>query len=177
MPVEQREAPVPHLPTLLASLKVLVVDDEHYMRKVVRTMLMAIGVRTVYDAPDGINGLEAIRTYAPDLVIVDWGMPGLDGAGFVRMVRSPETFPYPDVPIIMLTGNGQRERVVEAMRVGVNEFLLKPVSSRGLQDRIVSVFAKPRRVVKQGNYYGPEPRRLSTDTIEDPLVSRLVLFQ
>lgn len=165
------------LPALLASIKVLVVDDEHYMCKVVRTMLMSIGVRTIYDAPDGIAGLEAIRTYAPDLVIVDWGMPGLDGGGFVRMVRSPDTFPYPDVPIIMLTGHGQRERVVEAMRVGVNEFLLKPVSSRGLQDRIVSVFAKPRRVVKQGSYYGPEPRKLPVESIEDPFVSRLVLFE
>ena len=65
-----------------AATKVLVVDDEHYMRKVVRTLLMSIGVRTIYEAPDGPAGLELIRTTAPDVVIVDWEMPGLDGADF-----------------------------------------------------------------------------------------------
>jgi CheY-like chemotaxis protein len=148
--------------TLLSSIKVLVVDDEHYMRKVIRTLLMSIGVRNIYEAPDGLAGLEAIRNLAPDIVILDWEMPGLDGPSFVRMVRSPETFQFPDVPIIMLTGHGERSRVVEAVRIGVNEFLLKPVSSKGLKDRIVSVLAKPRPVVQSGDYYGPAPRKLSS---------------
>src|SRR5471030_2232953 len=117
------------LAELFAATKVLVVDDEHYMRKVVRTLLMSIGVRTIYEAPDGPTGLETIRTAAPDVVIVDWQMPRLDGASFVRMVRSPETFPYPTEPILMLTGQGERPAVAEAVQVGVNEFLLKPVSS------------------------------------------------
>jgi two-component system chemotaxis response regulator CheY len=145
-----------------ANTKVLVVDDEHYMRKVVRTLLMSVGVRTVYEAPDSPSGLESIRSMAPDVVILDWEMPGLDGAGFVRMVRSPDTFPFPDIPIIMLTGHGDRRRVVEAVSIGVNEFLLKPVSSKALQDRLISVLAKPRPLVKSGEYYGPAPRRMAT---------------
>jgi CheY-like chemotaxis protein len=140
--------------------KVLVVDDEHYMRKVVRTMLMSIGVRTIYEAADGPAGLELIRTISPDVVVLDWEMPGLDGAAFVRMVRSPETFPYPDVPIIMLTGHGARSRVIEAVQIGVNEFLLKPVSSKALQDRLIAVLANPRPLVNSGTYYGPAPRKL-----------------
>jgi two-component system chemotaxis response regulator CheY len=155
------------LPALFAATKVLVVDDEHYMRKVVRTLLMSIGVRTIYEAPDGPTGLETIRTMAPDVVIVDWQMPGLDGASFVRMVRSPETFPYPDVPIIMLTGHGERSRVIEAVQIGVNEFLLKPVSSKSLHSRMVSVLTKPRTVVKAGAYYGPLPRNLAATMNED----------
>jgi CheY-like chemotaxis protein len=145
-----------------AATKVLVVDDEHYMRKVVRTLLMTVGVRTVYEAPDGPAGLELIRSMAPDVVILDWEMPGLDGAGFVRMVRSPDTFPFPDIPIIMLTGHGERRRVIEAVSIGVNEFLLKPVSSKALQDRLISVIAKPRELVKSGDYYGPAPRKMAT---------------
>jgi two-component system chemotaxis response regulator CheY len=145
-----------------AATKVLVVDDELYMRKVVRTLLMSVGVRTVYEAPDGPSGLEFIRNMAPDVVILDWEMPGLDGAGFVRMVRSPETFPFPDIPIIMLTGHGERRRVVEAVSIGVNEFLLKPVSSKALQDRLISVLTKPRALVKSGDYYGPAPRKMAT---------------
>src|SRR5471032_3105475 len=149
------------LAALLAATKVLVVDDEHYMRKVVRTLLMSIGFRTIYEAPDGPTGLETIRTMAPDVVIVDWQMPGLDGASFVRMVRSPETFPFPNVPIIMLTGHGERSRVVEAVKIGVNEFLLKPVSVKALQDRMVSVLTRPREVVRSGDYYGPLPRKMA----------------
>ena len=78
------------------------------------------------------------------------------------MVRSPATFPFPDVPIIMLTGHGERSRVIEAVKIGVNEFLLKPVSVKALQDRMVSVLTKPREVVKSGDYYGPVPRKLAT---------------
>ncbi len=141
-----------------ATIKVLVVDDEHYMRKVVRTLLMSIGVRTVYEAADGITGLDTIRTMSPDVVIVDWQMPGLDGRGFVRMVRSPDTFPYPDIPIIMLTGHAERSRVIEAMQSGVHEFLLKPVSSKALADRLSAVLNNPRKLVRNGTYYGPEPR-------------------
>ena len=144
-----------------AAAKVVVVDDEHYMRKVVRTMLMSIGVRQVHEAPDGPAGLDVIRAVAPDVVILDWQMPGLDGPAFVRIVRSPETFPYPDVPIIMLTGHGERSRVVEAVKIGVNEFLLKPVSVKALQDRMTSVLTRPREIVKSGDYYGPMPRKMA----------------
>jgi two-component system, chemotaxis family, chemotaxis protein CheY len=148
----------------LAAAKVVVVDDEHYMRKVVRTMLLSVGVQNIniHDAPDGPAGLDLICAVAPNVVILDWQMPGLDGPAFVRMVRSPATFPFPDVPIIMLTGHGERSRVVEAVKIGVNEFLLKPVSVKALQDRMVSVLTKPREVVKSGAYYGPVPRKLFT---------------
>jgi CheY-like chemotaxis protein len=148
------------LAAIFAATKVLVVDDELYMRKVVRTLLMSIGVRTIYEAADGPAGLEMIRSVAPDVVIVDWEMPGLDGSGFVRIVRSPETFPFPNVPIIMLTGHGERSRVIEAVQVGVNEFLLKPVSSKSLQDRLMAVLTSPRPFVRSGDYYGPAPRKM-----------------
>jgi two-component system chemotaxis response regulator CheY len=146
----------------LVRLKVLIVDDERTMRKVTRSLLHAIGIRTVYEANDGNSGLEAIRMHSPDVVIVDWEMPSPNGPEFVRAVRSPETFPLPDVPIIMLTGHGERSRVVEAVRLGVNEFLLKPVSTKALLARFVSLIVQPRRMVKKTDYYGPEPREISS---------------
>jgi CheY-like chemotaxis protein len=147
---------------LLCSRKILVIDDEHYTRKVIRTLLMSMGVRSVQEASDGESGLDMIRTVAPDIVLVDWEMPGLDGPGFVRAVRSPETFPHPDIPIIMLTAHGERSRVVEAARLGIHEYLLKPISSQALQARLMSVITHPRKMVRRGDYYGPEPRKLST---------------
>ena len=157
---EQRLAP--NIEEQIRSLKVLVVDDEHYSRKVIHSLLIAIGVKEILEANDGVKGLDAIRTHAPDLVIVDWEMPGLNGTEFTRVVRSPGTFPYPDVPIIMLTGHAERSLVVAAVKVGVDEYLLKPVSSQGLRARIVSVLTKPRNIVQKNGYYGPEPRKFSS---------------
>lgn len=147
---------------LLAATRVLIVDDEYFSRKVIRTLLLSIGVTDIHDADEGMKGLHAITTVMPDLVLVDWEMPGLDGAEFVRRVRSPDSFPLPNVPIIMLTGHAERRRVVEAVRLGVHEYLLKPVSSNALRARVVSVLAKPRNIVRVGDYYGPEPRKMSS---------------
>jgi two-component system, chemotaxis family, chemotaxis protein CheY len=171
MPIDTRS-----IEARLAAIKVLIVDDEHYMRKVVRTLLMGIGVRTTYEAADGPAGLEMIRSVSPDLVILDWEMPGLDGAGFVRMVRSPQTFPLPEIPIIMLTGHGERSRVIHAIEIGVNEFLLKPVSSKALRDRIVAVLTKPRPLVKSGDYYGPAPRKLANIHEDNDNAGHLVML-
>ncbi len=171
MPIDTRS-----LESRIASMKILIVDDEHYMRKVVRTLLMGIGVRTTYEAADGPAGLEMIRSVSPDLVILDWEMPGLDGAGFVRMVRSPQTFPLPEIPIIMLTGHGERSRVIQAIELGVNEFLLKPVSSKALRDRIVAVLTKPRPLVRSGDYFGPTPRKLANIHEDNDNAGHLVML-
>ena len=100
------------------------------MRKVIRTLLLSMGVTNVHDAPDGASGLDAIGALDPDVVILDWQMDGMNGPEFVRRVRARRRFPHPNVPIIMLTGHGEHSRVVEAMRLGVHEFLVKPVSAR-----------------------------------------------
>ena len=139
-----------HISSLLQSTKVLVVDDEFYSRKVVRTLLMAMGVTHIYDADNGAKGLEAARAVAPDVILVDWEMPGMNGAAFSKAVRNPGGFPYPNIPIIMLTGHSERWRVEEALRLGVNEYLLKPISGTLLCDRLVATLTKPRLSSKVG---------------------------
>jgi two-component system, chemotaxis family, chemotaxis protein CheY len=153
-------SPSKRMQARIETARVLIVDDDHYMRRVVRAMLYSIGVRNVHEAEDGMSGLEKICVHNPDVVIVDWEMPVIDGARFVQMVRSPTEFPVPDVPIIMLTGHGDRWRVLEAARLGAHEYLLKPVSTKALYDRIVSVLTNPRPTVRVGGYYGPMPRKL-----------------
>lgn len=146
----------------IMALRVLIVDDEFTMRKVTRSLLLAIGVTKIREAIDGCSGLDAICDFAPDVVILDWEMPKPNGPDFVRMVRSPGSFPMPDVPIIMLTAYGERSRVLEAVKCGVNDFLVKPVSTKALMTRLVSLIAKPRKMVKKGDYYGPEPRPVAS---------------
>jgi YesN/AraC family two-component response regulator len=133
----------------------------------IRNLLVNCGIKDIYEAADGIAALDTIRTVGPDVVILDWEMPFLSGAELVRIVRSPGVFPVPDVPIIMLSGHGERWRVVEAVRLGVNEYLIKPVSAKALYDRLVSITTQPRPAVQLGDYYGPEPRKLASDTVED----------
>jgi len=152
----------------IQSLAILVVDDNAYTRKMVRTLLLNCGVKDVYEAGDGVVALDAIRSLAPDVVILDWEMPLLNGAELVRIVRSPGVFPAPDIPIIMLSGYGERWRVVEAMRLGVHEYLIKPVSAKSLYDRLLAIVMRPRPVVQQGDYYGPEPRKLIPQAVERP---------
>ena len=152
----------PELAQRIANLKVLVVDDELTMRKVTRSLLQAIGVQAIFEAHDGRAGLDAVCAMTPDIVILDWEMPSPNGPEFMRHLRSPANFPLPDVPVIMLTAYGERSRVVEAVRLGVNEYLLKPVSSSALLARLIAILTKPRRMVKNGDYYGPEPRTFSS---------------
>jgi CheY-like chemotaxis protein len=152
---------------LIQSLGVLVVDDNQYMRKMIRNLLVNCGIKDIYEAADGIAALDSIRTMAPDVVILDWEMPMLSGPELVRIVRSPGVFPMPDIPIIILTGHCERWRVVEAVRLGVNEYLTKPVSAKALYDRLLSITTQPRPVVQLGDYYGPEPRKLVADVVDD----------
>jgi len=146
------------LEELIRTIKILIVDDDYHMRKVVRAMLTAIGVREIFDANDGMSGLQAICAINADIVILDWEMPQVGGAEFIRSVRSPGAFPVPNVPIIVLSGHGERSCVVEATRLGANEYLLKPVSTKTLFDRLASVLTRPRPMVRIGDYYGPKPR-------------------
>jgi two-component system, chemotaxis family, chemotaxis protein CheY len=158
---------------LIGSLCILVVDDNQYMRKMIRNLLVNCGVKEIYEAPDGISALDTIRTVGPDVVILDWEMPLLSGAELVRIVRSPGVFPVPDVPIIMLSGHGERWRVVEAVRLGVNEYLVKPVSAKALYDRLVAIITQPRPAVQLGDYYGPEPRKLANEADQADLLSSI----
>jgi len=143
---------------LIENLGILVVDESLYMRKLTRMMLMNIGAKTIYEAADGVAALDAIRSANPDVAVIDWDLPVLSGLQVVKIVRSPDVFPKPHLPIIMLSASASRADVAEAMRLGVHEFLLKPTSPRALQDRLLSIVIKPRQMVQVGDHYVPEPR-------------------
>jgi len=160
---------------LVKTTRVLVVDDDHYMRKLLRSLLLSNGIKEIHEAQNGTTGLDAICAFNPDAVLLSWDMPGNGGAEFMRRVRSPETFPVPHVPVVMLTSNHSRETVMNAARAGVNEFLCKPVSAKALYERILSIRAKPRPMVRKGDYYGPEPRKMAAPakpTVPAPQMAR-----
>ncbi len=143
----------------IEKLVVLIADSNAYTRKLTRMMLVNLGAKSIYEAGDGMAALDAIRTINPDVMILDWDMPILDGREVMRIVRSPGVFPKPNLPIIMLTDRGLRSRVTEAIRLGVNEFLVKPISPKTLQLRLLGILLNPRPMVRAGKYYIPMPRR------------------
>ncbi|SDQ85027.1 response regulator [Pseudovibrio sp. Tun.PSC04-5.I4] len=143
----------------LSSLSFLVVEDSAYMRTILRTMLQGFGARKIVEAEDGASGLEAMDRSNPDILIIDWVMPILDGADMVRMIRNPNN-PYAYIPIIMVTAHTERSRIIEARKLGIHELLCKPISAKALYQRIASIILQPRDFVKTAGYFGPAPREI-----------------
>jgi two-component system, chemotaxis family, chemotaxis protein CheY len=153
--------PATQIDKLIESLAIAIVDESQYTRKLTRMMLQTIGSKTIYEAGDGVAALDLVRTVNPDVLIMDWTLPVLSGAQVMRIVRSPDVFPKPNLPVIMLTAAAKRTQVAEALRLGVHEFLLKPTSPGALRDRLISILFKPRPMVQIGKCYVPTPRRVA----------------
>jgi len=143
----------------LSRLNFLIVDDNKHMRALVKSILHALGVKNVLEASDGADAFKELRHFPADVIICDWNMSPLDGLDFVRMVRTGSDSPNPFVPIIMLTGHTEMNRVMEARDSGVHEFLAKPISAKKLYSRIRSIIENPRPFVRAGLYFGPDRRR------------------
>ena len=143
----------------LNQLGFMIVDDNRHMRKLVKTILQTLGVRDFMEADNGADAFAELARFPADIIICDWNMEPLDGLDFTRMVRTASDSPNPFVPIIMLTGHTEMNRVVEARDAGVHEFLAKPLSAKGLYSRIRSILERPRPFIRAGQYFGPDRRR------------------
>lgn len=143
----------------LENVKFLVVDDNAFMRKIVRRVLNALDAMQVRDAGDGAEALKVMRTFEPDIIICDWEMRPLDGLEFVRMLRLSSDSANPYIPVIMLSGHSEMNRVTAARDAGVNEFVVKPISVRTLFSRIQSIIEKPRGFIRTKTFFGPDRRR------------------
>lgn len=150
-------------------LKILLVDDNHYMRVLLAEILRAIGVTRIYEANDGAEGLQMMRDNPVDIIMTDLSMQPLDGIDFVRLLRNSPDSPNPTVPVIMITGHSTFARVNEARDAGVTEFLAKPLTARGVIERLHEVIEHPRPFVRSGDYFGPERRRRHDPTYKGPL--------
>ncbi len=150
------------------KLRFLVCDDNPHMRRILRTLLHSFGAREVYEADNGATALEMYCHSVPDILICDWAMPIFDGLELTQMIRQPEGSGNPFAPIIMLTGHSEKRRVMVARDAGVTEFLAKPISAKGLYQRILSVVAHPRPFIRTKNYFGPDRRRNPNQTYIGP---------
>jgi PleD family two-component response regulator len=141
-------ASVSDLDLMIRSARILLVGAEFGTRKMMRTLLLSAGSTDVHDAADGEAGLAAVAMLDPNVVILEWAAAGMRGAEFVRRLRALDRPSHANVPIIMLTDHNAPAQVAEAMRLGVHEFLMKPVSAAALRERLASVLmtARPRHL-------------------------------
>ena len=155
-------------PVRLEVLKVLIVDDNHHMRVLLSEVLRAVGLQNIYEAGDGAEALQQMRAHPIDIVMTDLAMEPLDGIDFVRLLRNSPDSPNQMAPVIMITGHSTMRRISEARDVGVNEFLAKPLTARGVLDRLQKIIDHPRPYVRTDDYFGPDRRRKVDPNYDGP---------
>lgn len=150
-------------PGYLENIKFLIVDDNAFMRSIVKSVLNSLDARYFREATNGAEALKVLQGFEPDIAIVDWEMQPLNGIELVKMIRTGADSLNPFLPIIMLSGHSEVSRVMEARDAGVNEFVVKPISVKSLFSRIDSLIHKPRDFVRTSRFFGPDRRRRSMD--------------
>ncbi|MCZ8122963.1 MAG: response regulator [Tagaea sp.] len=141
------------------KIRVMVVEDNPHMRKLLKALLEAIGVGEIVEATDGGVAWMLMKQNPVDFALIDWEMYPVNGLTLVRKIRTEPDSPNHFLPIIMVTGYTERERVMRARDVGVTEFLAKPVSAQTLAQRIEELIERPRPYVRTREYFGPCRRR------------------
>lgn len=142
-----------------SQIGVMIVDDNRHMRGLLCSIMHALGIKRVKEVGDGESALAEIGAFEPDIVITDWHMEPMDGTTLVKTIRHSSEDLIRYVPIIMLSGHSDTQRVREARDSGVHEFLTKPVSAKSLLARLITIIENPRPFIKTEQYFGPDRRR------------------
>jgi two-component system chemotaxis response regulator CheY len=122
------------------KMKVLVVDDFSTMRRIVKNILRQLGFENILEADDGMNALDVLRSQSVDFIISDWNMPRLSGIELLKTVRTSEE--WQDLPFLMVTAEGQKENVIEAVKAKVSNYIVKPFTPETLAEKIKKIFEK-----------------------------------
>jgi len=140
------------------NLRVLICDDSLQIRLLLKNFLTGFGFQDIIETIDAESAFKELVACDPDLVITDWNLATTEGTELVRQIRLSPDSPNPYVPIIMLTGYTEIERVVVARDSGVSSFLAKPVSANALYKRLVSLVEDKRLFVRMEDFIGPDRR-------------------
>ena len=119
-------------------MKVLLVDDSRTIRNLQRNILAKLGHTDVVEAADGVEALAKIAESRPDLVLIDWNMPNMDGITLVRKIRETDT----QLPLLMCTTEAEKGRVLEAIKAGVNNYVVKPFTPDTLSEKVNATLTK-----------------------------------
>jgi two-component system chemotaxis response regulator CheY len=130
----------------LRDLRILVVDDDRFMRNTIRAMLRNIGHFIVTEANDGETALQMIAAQKPELVLCDINMEPMNGLRFVEQLRNHKDSALRDIAVIMLTMQSDAATVEYAANLNIRGYLVKPVSPKQLTHRLQAIFRERRPV-------------------------------
>jgi two-component system chemotaxis response regulator CheY len=120
------------------NMKVLVVDDFATMRRILRNILKQIGFTNISEADDGKTALKELKKEKFDLVLCDWNMPEMTGIDLLNTVKSDEQLKQ--IPFVMVTAEAQKENIVEAVKAGVNNYIVKPFTAETVNEKLKKLF-------------------------------------
>jgi two-component system chemotaxis response regulator CheY len=121
-------------------MKILLVDDSNTMRRIERNALERLGLTDVQEAHDGAEAVAMVAGTAFDLVLMDWNMPNLTGIEALKKMKANPAVKTP--PVIMVTSEAEKNRIVEAIQAGASDYVIKPFEPETLQKKIEGVMAK-----------------------------------
>jgi len=119
------------------NMKVLVVDDFATMRRIVKGVLKQLGFTQTIEAEDGSAALAELKKESVGLIVSDWNMPKMTGLDFLKAVRADDSLK--GIPFIMLTAEGQKENVLEAVKAGVSNYIVKPFTLETFSEKLEKV--------------------------------------
>jgi two-component system, chemotaxis family, chemotaxis protein CheY len=119
-------------------MKIMLVDDSRTMRNIQKSVLAKLGHTEVTEANDGMDALSKAKADPPDLILLDWNMPNMDGLTFLKSFRQTNS----EARVIMVTTEAEKARVIEAIKAGVNNYLVKPFTPDTLSSRIEETLAQ-----------------------------------
>jgi len=120
------------------SIKVLIVDDFATMRRILKNILKQIGFSNITEADDGKTALTELKKEQFDLVLCDWNMPEMSGLELLQKVRSDDGLK--DTPFVMVTAETQKDNILEAVKAGVNNYVVKPFTAETIGEKLKKVF-------------------------------------
>jgi len=119
------------------NMRFLVVDDFATMRRIVRNLLKELGFVNVDEAEDGNAALQKLRASKFDFVVTDWNMPNMTGLELLKTVRADPQFKH--LPFLMVTAEAEKENIIEAVKSGVSNYIVKPFNAETLKEKIEKV--------------------------------------
>ncbi len=127
--------------TLDTKMKILVVDDFSTMRRIVKNILKQQGFERMVEAEDGQQAYNKLTSEGGfQFVVSDWNMPNMDGLDLLKKVRSnPE---LKDLPFLMVTAEAEKHKVIEAIKAGVSNYVVKPFTAEVLKEKLDKIFEK-----------------------------------
>ena len=120
------------------NMKILTVDDFSTMRRIIKNMLRQLGYTNIVEAADGSEALSLLQREKVDFVISDWNMPNMSGLDLLKAIRADDNLK--PLPVLLVTAEALKENVVEALKAGVNNYVIKPFTAETLKEKIDAIF-------------------------------------